>query len=97
LDDEPLLHVVMGACSDIILQAFPCLGDGLIRELLKPRDLVLEGIGFTQWKKLGEKCIGALLPGWHCLLIRIEPLFYLSKQWNMERGEDVLHPESLLE
>jgi hypothetical protein len=48
LDDEPLLHVVMGACSDIILQAFPCLSDGLIRELLKPRDLVLEGIGFTQ-------------------------------------------------
>jgi hypothetical protein len=63
LDDEPLLHVVLGACRDIILQAFPCLGDGLIHELLKPRDLVLEGIGFAQWEKLGEKCIGALLPG----------------------------------
>jgi hypothetical protein len=46
LDDEPLLYVVMGACRDIILQAFPCLGDGLFRELLKSRDLVLEGIGF---------------------------------------------------
>jgi hypothetical protein len=46
LDDEPLLHA-MGACRDIIVQAFPCLGDGLIRELLKPRDLVLEGIGFV--------------------------------------------------
>jgi hypothetical protein len=63
LDDEPLFHVVMGACSDIILQAFSCLGDGLMCELLKPRDLVLEGIGFTQQKKLSEKCIGALLPG----------------------------------
>jgi hypothetical protein len=63
LDDETLLHAVMGACSDIILQAFPCLGDGLIRELLKARDLVLEGIGFSQRKKLGEKCIGALLLG----------------------------------
>jgi hypothetical protein len=63
LDDEPLLHVMMGACRDVILQAFPCLGDRLIRELLKPRDLVLEGIGFAQWKKLGEKCIRALLPG----------------------------------
>jgi hypothetical protein len=31
--------------------------------LLKPRDLVPEGIGFAQQKKLGEKCIGALLPG----------------------------------
>jgi hypothetical protein len=63
LDDEPLLHAVMGACSDIILQMFPCLGDGLIHELLKPRDLVPEGIGFTQSKKLGRKCIGELLPG----------------------------------
>jgi hypothetical protein len=40
LDDEPLLHAVMEACRDIILQAFPCLGAGLIHELLKPRDLV---------------------------------------------------------
>jgi hypothetical protein len=63
LDDEPLLHAVLGACKDIILQVFPCHGNGLIRELLKPRDLVSEGIGFAQWKKLGVKCIGALLPG----------------------------------
>jgi hypothetical protein len=63
LDDEPLLHAVMGACRDIILQTFPCLVDGLICELLKLRDLVLEGIGFAQRKKLCEKCIGALLPG----------------------------------
>jgi hypothetical protein len=63
LDDEPLLHVMMGACRDIIQPMFPCLSDGLIRELLKPRDLVPEGIGFAQWEKLGEKCIGALLLG----------------------------------
>jgi hypothetical protein len=63
LDDELLHHAVMGACRDIILQTFPCLGDGLIRELLKSRDLVLEGIGFGQRKKFGEKCIGALLLG----------------------------------
>jgi hypothetical protein len=47
LDDEPLLHAVIGAYRDIILQAFPCLGDALIRELLKSRDLVSEGIGFA--------------------------------------------------
>jgi hypothetical protein len=62
LDDEPLLHAVMGACRDIILQAFPCLSNGLIRELLKPRDLIPEDISFAQWKKLDEKYIGALLP-----------------------------------
>jgi hypothetical protein len=63
LNDKPLLHAVMGACRDIILQTFPCLGDRLIHELLKPKDLVSEGIGFAQREKLGEKCIGALLPG----------------------------------
>jgi hypothetical protein len=63
LNDEPLLHAVMGTCRDIILQMLPCLGDGLICELLKPSDLVQEGIGFAQWEELGEKCIGALLPG----------------------------------
>jgi hypothetical protein len=63
LDDEPLLHAVVGACRDVILQMFPCLGDGPIHELLKPRDLVLEGIGFAQREKHGEKCIGALLLG----------------------------------
>jgi hypothetical protein len=63
LDDEPLLHDVMGACRDIILQALPCLGNGCICDLLKGRDLIPEGIGHAQWKKLGEKCIGAFLPG----------------------------------
>jgi hypothetical protein len=57
LDDEPLLHVVVGACRDIILQAYPCLGDGCICELLKPRDLVPGGIGFTQQKKLARNAL----------------------------------------
>jgi hypothetical protein len=57
LDDEPLLHVMMGACRDIILQAFPCLDDGLISELLKPRDLFLEGIAFAQWKNLTRNAL----------------------------------------
>jgi hypothetical protein len=63
LDDEPLLHAVIGACRDIILQAFPCLGNGFIRELLKGRDLVPKGIGLAQQKKLSEKCTGAFLSG----------------------------------
>jgi hypothetical protein len=63
LDDEPLLHAMMGACRDIILQALPCLDNGFIRELLKGRDLVPKGIGLAQRKKLGEKCIGAFLLG----------------------------------
>jgi hypothetical protein len=49
-----------------------------ILDLLKGRDLVPKGIGRAQWKKLGEKCIGAFLLGWHCLVIAIEPLFCIS-------------------
>jgi hypothetical protein len=77
LDDEPLLHVVMEACRDIILPALPCLNNGIIRDLFKGRDLVPKGIGLAQWKKLGEKCIEVFLPSWHCLLVGIEPLFCL--------------------
>jgi hypothetical protein len=47
LDDEPLLHDVMGSFRDIILQALPCLGNGFIHELLKGRDLVPKGIGLA--------------------------------------------------
>jgi hypothetical protein len=57
LDDKLLLHAMMGACRDMILQAFPCLGDGLIRELLKPKNLVPEGIGFAQRKNLTRKAL----------------------------------------
>jgi hypothetical protein len=46
--------------------------------LLKPRDLVPEGIDLAQREKLGKKCIGALLLGLHCLFIGIEPSFHLS-------------------
>jgi hypothetical protein len=63
LDNELLLHAVMGACRDIILQALPCLGNGFIHDMLKGRDLVPKGIGLARQKKLGEKCIGAFLPG----------------------------------
>jgi hypothetical protein len=63
LDDEPLFHPVVWARRDIILQALPCLGNGLIYEMLKARDLILEGIGFAQRKELGEQCIGSFLLG----------------------------------
>jgi hypothetical protein len=63
LDDEPLLHALMGAYRDIILYALPCLSNGFIHELLNGRDLVPKGIGLAQQKKLGEKCIGAFLLG----------------------------------
>jgi hypothetical protein len=63
LDDESLFHPMVWACKDITLQAFPCLSDGLVHELLKAWDLIPESISFTQQKELGEECIGTFLPG----------------------------------
>jgi hypothetical protein len=94
-DVEPL-HAMIGACRVIILQEFPCFSDGLIRELLNPRDLVMEGIGFTQWKKT-----------WREMHWTTSPRLTLPPYWNrtmvlpfltmkMERGKDVPHFESLL-
>jgi hypothetical protein len=57
LDDEPLLHAVVGACRDIILQTLPCLGNGFIRELLKGRDLISKGIGLAQRKNLARNVL----------------------------------------
>jgi hypothetical protein len=56
-----------------------------MRELLKPRDLVPEGIAFAQQKKLSEKCIGALLTDWHCLLIGIDHCFTFPNNENGKR------------
>jgi hypothetical protein len=57
LDDESLLHAMMGACRDIILQVFSCLSNGLIHELLKPRDLVPEGMVLRNRKNLARNAL----------------------------------------
>jgi hypothetical protein len=79
LDDKPLLHSVVWACSDIIQQSLPRLSNGFVCELLKAWDLVLKGIGHNQWKELDEKCIGALLQGGHNFLVDVEPLLCLPQ------------------
>jgi hypothetical protein len=96
LDDEPLLRAMMGACRDIILQIFPCLSDGFICELLKPRDLVPEGIGFAQRKKNFARNalehFSQVDTASYQNRIIVSPLLTMK----MERGEDIPHPESLL-
>jgi hypothetical protein len=57
LNDEPLLHAVIGACRDIILQVLPCLSNGFIHELLKGRDLVSKGIGLAQQKNMARNAL----------------------------------------
>jgi hypothetical protein len=52
LDGEPLLHAVMGACRDIILQALPCLGNGFIQELLKVEILFRKALVLPNGKNL---------------------------------------------
>jgi hypothetical protein len=57
LDDEPLFHSMVWARRDIILQAFPHLGIGLVHELLKYQDFILEGIGFLNEKNLATNAL----------------------------------------
>jgi hypothetical protein len=95
LDDEPLLHAVMGACRDIILQAFSCLGDGLICELLKYRDLVPEGNGLPNektWREMHWSTSPRLTlpPYWNRTIV--SPFLTMK----MERGKDIPHPKSFL-
>jgi hypothetical protein len=61
------------------LVSVPKPSNGLVPELLKARDLILEGIGFSQWKELCEKCIGAFIPSRHNLLVGIELLLCLPQ------------------
>jgi hypothetical protein len=103
-DDEPLLHAMMGACRDIILQELPCLGNGFIRDLLKGRDLVPKGIGvLSNRKSLMRNALEhfsqvdtasffakTLPPCWNRTILLP---FLIMK---MGRGEGVPHPELLL-
>jgi hypothetical protein len=59
--------------------------NGFIRELLKAWDLVPEGIGLTQQKELGEKCIGELLPGGHNFLVGVVHCFAFPNNENGKR------------
>jgi hypothetical protein len=79
LDDEPLFHFVGWACRDIILQSLPCLKNGFVHELLKVRDLVLEGIGLAQWKELGKNVLEHFWNRRRSFLVGIEPLLFLPQ------------------
>jgi hypothetical protein len=48
---------MMGACSDIILHAFPCLSDGLIRELLNPEILFQRALVLPNEKNLARNAL----------------------------------------
>jgi hypothetical protein len=57
LDDEPLFHLVVWACRDIRLQSLPRLGNSFVRELLKARDLVPEGIFLPNGKNMARNAL----------------------------------------
>ena len=57
-NNQPFLHAVVWASLNVILETLPDFWDGLILELLNPRDPVPEGIGLAHWKVYGQECIG---------------------------------------
>jgi hypothetical protein len=88
LDDEPHFHSVVWACGEIILQLLPRLDNGFVREQLKARDFVPKGIGLSQRKELGKKCIGwstsprwTQLPCWRRTTALPSPIMRMEKWW----------------
>jgi hypothetical protein len=93
LDDEPLLYAMLGTCRDIILQEFPCLGDGLILAEIQrycsgghwfcPTEKTWQEMHWSSYPRL------TLPPYWN--RTSVSP-FLTTK---MERGKNVPHPKSL--
>ena len=70
----------MWACLDVVLQPFPCLGNGLHGALLEVRNSSPQGIGFAYGEKLHEERCGTFVPRTHSFLFLVEPLFRLPRK-----------------
>ena len=77
LNEELVVHPIMGTGTDVLLDTFPRFWDCFIIQLLEVGDLAPESICLAQREVLGQKCIGAFLPGIIDLLGSVEPMFRL--------------------
>ena len=63
------------ACLDVVLQPFPCLGNGFRGILLEVGDSSPQGIGFAHGEELGEEHHGTFVPHVDSFLVLVESLF----------------------
>ena len=57
LDEQPILHSVMRACLDVLLESLPCLQNGFSGLLLKVRNFAMKKVGFTDREELDEEVV----------------------------------------
>jgi hypothetical protein len=57
LNDQPLFHVMVWACCNVLLETFPGFRDYFILELLETGNPIPKGLGFAHQKVLGQECI----------------------------------------
>ena len=57
LDEKLVLHSMMRACLDVLLESLPCLQNGFSGLLLKVRNFAMKKVGFTDREELDEEVV----------------------------------------
>lgn len=78
---------MMRACSNILLEMFPCFGNWLIRLLLESKNLSTKGVGCTYREELLEESVGTVVPGVDSFTVCIEPLLRPHEQGEREEAK----------
>ena len=57
LDEQPILHSMVRACLDVLLESLPCLQNRFSGLLLEVRIFAMKEIGFTDREELDEEVV----------------------------------------
>jgi len=87
LDEQPILHSMMRAYLNILLESLPCLQNKFSGLLLEVRNFATKKIGFTDGEELDEEVIWTLPPRIQGSRVGIEPMLCLFEQWERKKSE----------
>ena len=75
------------ACFDVVLQLFPCLGNGFHGALQEVENSSPQGIGFAHGEELSEERRGTFVPRFDGFIFFVEPLFCLPQYGEGKQAE----------
>jgi len=87
LEHEPVLHLVVWAGLDVILQPLPCLGGWIPKKFARSLKFSPLGHWFCPWGKLCEERRGTFVPCVDSFLLFIEPLSRLPREGEGKQTE----------
>jgi len=87
LDEQPVLHSMVRACLDVLLESLPCLQNRFSGLLLEVRIFAMKEIGFTDREELDEEVVWTLLPHIQGSRIGTKPMLHLFEQWERKKSE----------